>query len=140
MTRIELVLAKGASVRRRLDRIADALSVGREAFVGDVGRIERAAFNVFLAMQECVDIGAHVVADERWGAPATLGEVFDVLKEHGVLTEVTAAAMRRGARLRNLIAHAYGDIDPTKLFDSASAGIGEIKAFLAEVEKWLPGA
>ena len=31
------------------------LGMGRGAFVGDQSRIESAAFNIFLAMQECID-------------------------------------------------------------------------------------
>jgi uncharacterized protein YutE (UPF0331/DUF86 family) len=138
LTRIELVLSKAASVRRRLERLTRALSIGLDAFVKDEERVEAAAFNVFLAMQECIDLGSHVVADERWGAPETLADVFTVLQQHGVLTGSTTDAMRRGSRLRNLIAHAYGDIDPAKLFESASAGVGQIGTFLAEVEAWLP--
>jgi uncharacterized protein YutE (UPF0331/DUF86 family) len=56
------------------------------------------------------------------------------------VTAKVAEAMRRGARLRNLIAHAYGDIDAAQLFDAASAGVGEITGFVAEVEAWLPKA
>lgn len=137
MTKAEIVLSKAASVTRRLERIRDALSEGREAFIADTRLIEQAAFNVFLAMQECVDMGTHVVADEGWGAPATLSEVFDILADNGVITKETAAHMRRGTKLRNLIAHAYGVLDPNKLHDAAHAGINEIKGFLAEVVAWL---
>jgi uncharacterized protein YutE (UPF0331/DUF86 family) len=45
--------------------------------------------------------------------------------------------MRKGTRLRNLIAHAYGDIDAVKLFASAKPGIDQIEAFLAEVTSWV---
>jgi uncharacterized protein YutE (UPF0331/DUF86 family) len=46
--------------------------------------------------------------------------------------------MRRGTKLRNLIAHAYGDIDRAKLHDSACAGLAEIDQFLSEIGRWLP--
>jgi uncharacterized protein YutE (UPF0331/DUF86 family) len=45
--------------------------------------------------------------------------------------------MQQGTKLRNLIAHAYGDVDPKKLFVAASAGIGQIERFLAETGAWV---
>jgi uncharacterized protein YutE (UPF0331/DUF86 family) len=53
------------------------------------------------------------------------------------LTTDIAQAMRRGTRLRNLIAHAYGDLDGAKLFDAASAGQVQIEEFLAEIAGWM---
>jgi len=92
---------------------------------------------MLLAVQESVDLGSHIVTDEGWGAPASLGDTFTFLHQHGVIAAETAAAMQRGTKLRNLIAHAYGDIDPNKLFVAATAGIGQIERFLAETGAWV---
>jgi uncharacterized protein YutE (UPF0331/DUF86 family) len=48
-------------------------------------------------------------------------------------------AMKVGTKLRNLIARAYGDVDPSKLFSAASAGVGQIERFLAETGAWVAG-
>jgi uncharacterized protein YutE (UPF0331/DUF86 family) len=137
MTNSALVLHKASRVRGRLLRVRDGLTVGRDAFAGETGRIEQVAFNIFLAMQECLDLASHIVSDQGWGTPATLAETFDLLEQHGVLTTDIAQAMRRGTRLRNLIAHAYGDLDGAKLFDAASAGQVQIEEFLAEIAGWM---
>lgn len=137
MTKPELVLHKSSRIKGRLDRIRDGVGVQKNVFAAEPTRIEQVAFNMFLAMQECLDMSSHIVSDEGWGTPATLAETFDVLEKRGVLTPETAAAMRRGTRLRNLIAHAYGDLDPEKLFDAASSGILQIGRYLAEVGDWM---
>ena len=137
MTKPELVLYKSSRIKGRLDRIRDGVGVGKNVFAAEPTRIEQVAFNMFLAMQECLDMSSHIVSDEGWGTPSTLAEMFDVLEKRGVLTPETAAAMRRGTRLRNLIAHAYGDLDPEKLFDAASSGILQIGRYLAEVGDWM---
>jgi uncharacterized protein YutE (UPF0331/DUF86 family) len=41
------------------------------------------------------------------------------------------------SKFRNLIARAYGDVDPNKLFLAATAGIGQFKRFLAEIGAWV---
>jgi len=45
--------------------------------------------------------------------------------------------MRKGTKLRNLIAHIYGDIDPAKLHAAGRAADAEIRAFLAQIGAWL---
>ena len=69
--------------------------------------------------------------------PISVAEVFEFLHRNGVLSAETASAMRRGTRLRNLIAHAYGDLDAGKLFAAAAAGVGQIERFLVEVGTWV---
>jgi uncharacterized protein YutE (UPF0331/DUF86 family) len=136
MTRLELVALKASRIRGRLERIRLGIAVGAAQFPSRPDLVEQVAFNMLLAMQECVDLGSHIVTDEGWGAPASLGDTFTFLHDHGVIAPETAAAMKAGTRLRNLIAHGYGDVDPGKLFAAASSGVGQIERFLAEAGAW----
>ena len=140
MTKLELVALKASRIGGRLERIRLGLSVGAEQFPSRIDLIEQVAFNMFLAMQESVDLASHIVTDEGWGTPASLGDTFTFLHQHGVITSETAEAMRLGTRLRNLIAHAYGEVDPRKLFSAASAGVGQVARFLAESGAWAARA
>ena len=137
MTRLELVSFKASRILGRLERIRLGLAIGAEQFPSRVDIIEQVAFNMLLAVQEAVDLGSHIVTDEGWGAPASLGDTFTFLRQHGVITTETAEAMQRGTKLRNLIAHAYGDVDPNKLFLAATTGIGQFERFLAEIGAWV---
>jgi uncharacterized protein YutE (UPF0331/DUF86 family) len=137
MTKVELVSFKASRILGRLERIRVGLAVGAEQFSSRVDLVEQVAFNMLLAVQESVDLGSHIVTDEGWGAPASLGDTFTFLQQHGVITAETAAAMQQGTKLRNLIAHAYGDVDPNKLFLAATGGIGQFERFLAEIGAWV---
>jgi uncharacterized protein YutE (UPF0331/DUF86 family) len=137
MTKVELVSFKASRILGRLERIRLGLAVGAERFPSRVDLVEQVAFNMLLAVQESVDLGSHIVTDEGWGAPASLGDTFTFLQQHGVINAETAAAMQQGTKLRNLIAHAYGDVDPNKLFLAATAGIGQFERFLAEIGDWV---
>jgi uncharacterized protein YutE (UPF0331/DUF86 family) len=137
MTKPELVAHKASRVNARLVRVRSGLEMGAEKFSSSVEAVEQVAFNMFLAIQESADVASHIVTDEGWGTPATAAELFDLLQQNGVITADVATAMARGTRLRNLIAHAYGDLDPAKLFEAASAGVGQIERFLVEVGAWV---
>ena len=137
MTKPDLVAYKSSRVSTRLARVRSGIAVGSEAFLSRIDLIEQVAFNMFLAIQESADIASHIVTDEGWGTPATVAEVFEFLQRQGVISAETAGAMGRGTRLRDLIAHTYGDLDAGKLFAAASAGIGQIERFLVEVGEWV---
>jgi uncharacterized protein YutE (UPF0331/DUF86 family) len=139
MTKFELVASKTSRIQARLARVRLGLAIGAEAFPSRIDLVEQVAFNMLLAMQDAVDLGSHIVTDEGWGTPASLGDTFTFLHQHGAITAETAGAMRLGAKLRNLIARAYGDLDPGKLFSAASAGVGQIERFLAETGAWVAG-
>jgi uncharacterized protein YutE (UPF0331/DUF86 family) len=137
MTKLELVAFKASRIQARLQRVRLGLAIGPEEFPSRIDLVEQVAFNMLLALQESVDLGSHIVTDEGWGTPASLGDTFTFLHQHGVIALDTAEAMRVGTRLRNLIAHAYGDVDPGKLFSAASAGVRQIERFLAETGAWV---
>jgi uncharacterized protein YutE (UPF0331/DUF86 family) len=84
---------------------------------------------MFLAIQESADIASHIVTDEGWGTPATVAEVFEFLQRNGVISATTAGDMGRGTRLRNLIAHAYGDLDAGKLLPLHRPALGRSSDF-----------
>lgn len=137
MTKLELVAFKTSRIQGRLERARLGLSIGVAEFPSRIDLVEQVAFNMFLAIQESVDLASHIVTDEGWGAPASLGDTFAFLHQHGVIASETATAMKVGTKLRNLIAHAYGDVDPNKLFSAAKAGVGQIERFLAETGAWV---
>ena len=49
-----------------------------------------ALFYLFLAIQECIDLAAHWVADGGWPPPDDAGSTFDVLADRGVIARPVA--------------------------------------------------
>jgi uncharacterized protein YutE (UPF0331/DUF86 family) len=88
-------------------------------------------------VQSAADIASHVVADEGWRPALTLADAFERLRENGVLTAPTAAAMAKAAGLRNVVAHGYAGVDVDTVFAAASRGVGDLDAFASELAGWL---
>lgn len=122
-----------AAIRDRLERIAEVLPPNRDAFVADRTIHEVVAFNLLLAVQDALDLAAHVIADRGWGLPTTAREHFETLHRQGVLSSSVAAAMGGCAGLRNLIAHAYGSLDVGKLYDELALGRDALIAYCGEL-------
>ena len=90
---------------------------------------EIVTLNLFVALQECLSLASHWLADEGWEVPGTYAEVFRVLAERNVLDHDLAARMAGAAGLRNLIAHRYGAPDWTRIHDIASHHIEDLPRF-----------
>ncbi len=85
---------------------------------------------LFLAIQECIDLAAHWVADEGWGEPDDAGAAFDVLADRGIIDRETATALPGATGLRNRIAHGYAMLDYRRVHSEAQTGIPALRCFL----------
>jgi uncharacterized protein YutE (UPF0331/DUF86 family) len=132
-----VVQAKLAQLEGHIDRVR--LRCPPE--VSDLARNRDAcdlvAFNLMLAVQICLDVASHVIADEGWPSATTLASAFRSLAEHAVLDQQTADALATAAGLRNVVAHGYGGINVALLHRAATSGLADLRAFSHEVAAWL---
>jgi uncharacterized protein YutE (UPF0331/DUF86 family) len=128
----------GARIARATTWRADAVRLFEQppdTFVANVKDRDLALFYLFLAIQECVDLAAHWVADAGWGPPDDAGSTFDVLAEHGAIDVPTADLLRQATGLRNRIAHGYAMLDYQRVRTEALAGAPAITSFLRAVAR-----
>lgn len=133
MVRPDVAGRKVARAVRWLDDAESILSRDREDLSRDRASRDLAAFYLFLAIQECIDLAAHWVADDGLTPPEDAPSAFDVLAERGFIEPQTADALRGAAGLRNRIAHGYGDIDHERIHAEAADGVRALRTFLLAV-------
>jgi uncharacterized protein YutE (UPF0331/DUF86 family) len=139
MVRAALVAAKLAELGERMSRVRTHCPATVSELAHDRDSLDIVAFNLMLAVQSCLDIASHLIADEGWPPATTLASAFVALQEHGVLRAETADALGRAAGLRNVVAHGYAGIDVTKVHGAAQAGLADLAAFHAEIAAWVQG-
>ncbi|MEX1129736.1 MAG: DUF86 domain-containing protein [Vicinamibacterales bacterium] len=135
MVRPDLVAAKIGRARGWLNDAAAVLLNPLETFLADPKARDLSLFYLFLAVQECIDLAAHWVADGGWGEPDDAGSAFDVLAERGVIDRDTASALRAAAGLRNRIAHGYALLDYGRVHREAQPGIPALRDFLVAIAR-----
>jgi len=133
-----VVAAKLRELDDRIGRVREHLPADASRLAADRDALDLVSFNLMLAVQVCLDIASHLIADEAWPPAASLGEAFQCLGEHGVITPATAAALRRAAGLRNVVAHGYAEAHPDLLYRAASDGLTDLQRFASEVSSWVP--
>lgn len=129
----QVLLAKISQVRRHLRRVRDRLPRSEETLLADEDLQDVVVHNLWLALQNCIDIAAHVVADEGLGQPSGLAELFDLLGQHQIIPTELVAPLRKAAGLRNIIVHEYVRVDIALIYRIASAGVSDLETFLLAI-------
>jgi uncharacterized protein YutE (UPF0331/DUF86 family) len=133
----DLVIAKAASVRAHLDRIGAKAGFDLQVFLGDVDRQDIVAFNLSLAVENCIDIAAHIISENGWGVPGSASEIFYLLRDKGILDPEMTERMIKAVGLRNLIVHEYGKLDLKLLFATVRNDLADLGSYLMQIFRKL---
>ena len=131
----DLVIAKAASVKKHLKRIEAKRGTSLEAFKKDIDRQDIILFNLQMAIQNCVDIAAHIVGDEGFGVPGSTTELFYTLEKNRYLQSEIADNMARAVGFRNLMVHEYARLDIEQVYTFSHDRIGDLSDFLVSIFK-----
>lgn len=130
MVRPDVARARIGRATARLQDAEGIFSRDVESFLAAIKDRDLAIFYLFLALQECIDLAAHWVADAGWGVPDDAGSTFDVLADRSVIDRTIADRLREGVGLRNRIAHGYALLDYQRVRSEALIGIPAMRTFL----------
>jgi uncharacterized protein YutE (UPF0331/DUF86 family) len=129
----DVVGKKLSRATRWLDRAEEKLSRPPAEFLSDDDSQDLASFHLFLAIQECIDLAAHWVADAGWGSPDESGGMFSLLRDRGVIDTDLATKLRQAVGLRNRIAHGYSTVDHEQIQNEYREGVMALRRFLGLV-------
>lgn len=130
-----LVLAKAGRLEDHLRRIQEKRSVKLDEFLADLDRQESILFNLQMAIQNCIDIAAHIISDEELGVAGSTNEMFYMLQENGYLTPEMTEKMVAEVGFRNLIVHEYGNVDLKRVYQIAQQNIEDLETYIRAVIK-----
>ncbi|MGH9320764.1 MAG: type VII toxin-antitoxin system HepT family RNase toxin [Vicinamibacteria bacterium] len=120
---------KIASVRDAVARIRAVLPPDVESFEADRTVREVVVLNLFVALQECVALAAHRLADSGAGVPAGYRELFLALAQDGVLDASLAQRLAAASGLRNLVAHQDGVLQWNRIYEIASSHLDDLLSY-----------
>ena len=132
-----MIIAKAASVRVHLDRIAARAGADLQVFMSDLDRQDVVSFNLHLAVENCIDIAAHIISENGWGVPGSASEMFYLLEDRGLLDPELTERMIKAVGLRNLIVHEYGKIDLNLLFATVRNNLNDLNSYLSSIFRKL---
>lgn len=132
-----LAAAKLAELDDRLVRIRVRCPATVDELRADRDALDLVSFNLMLAVQSCLDIAGQLIVHEGWPAATSLPRAFDRIRDEGVISASTAAALGRAVALRNLVAVGEAGEHPDVVHAAATRGLDDFEAFAREVAKWI---
>jgi uncharacterized protein YutE (UPF0331/DUF86 family) len=133
----DLILAKAGSAKSHLNRVLEKRNVNLDSFIKDIDRQEIILFNIQTAVQNCIDIAAHIISEESFGVPGSTTEMFYLLEKNGYLDNDLTQKMVKAVGFRNLIVHEYGKIELEQVFEIAQDDINDLNEYLKAIIKRL---
>jgi len=134
-----LLALRVAAVRDAVARIRAVLPADADAFAADRTTREVVVLNLFVAVQDCLSLATHWLADAGWEVPTAYGAVFEQLAEHEVIDATLADRLAAASGLRNLIAHRYGALDWRRIHAIASEDLDDLLAFCVALARQAEG-
>jgi len=121
--------AKIAAIRDAVQRVRAVLPEDVASFEADRTTREVVILNLFVALQECVSLATHWLSDAGQDVPGSYCEIFTALADRGALSADLARRLAAAAGFRNLVAHQYGVLDPTRVHAIAASELGDLLEF-----------
>ncbi len=86
---------------------------------------------LLLAIETLLDLGSHVISSEGYPPPGSYADVFRVLRDEGVVEKDLAERLMAMARFRNVLVHAYAEVDEDRVLEILRTNLGDLDAFVA---------
>ncbi len=130
----ERQLARLAQLERLLDQLERVRVNGEAVYLADEDRRRMTERRLELAIQICIDIGAHLVSELSAPPPSDYAGIFESLADAAHLDRDLAARLSDAARLRNLLIHLYLEIDDRRVFASLER-LQDLREFAVAVQQ-----
>jgi uncharacterized protein YutE (UPF0331/DUF86 family) len=90
-----------------------------------------------LAIEACLDVGQHLIAQEGFRIPEDNKGVFIVLAEEEILPSGLLPNLVNMAKFRNLIVHDYAGIDNRIVFEILESRLHDFETFASAIVHYL---
>jgi uncharacterized protein YutE (UPF0331/DUF86 family) len=134
-----------SALRARFDRLAHYIArlqkatedLDFDAYLEDEFLQDVLAHNLQIASQIVLDVSTHIIAEQGWEAPDSYEQAVLILVRHGVIPQELASRLRGMAGFRNVLGHAYLEVDQGIVFAAATDHLADYEMFAQSVTAWL---
>jgi uncharacterized protein YutE (UPF0331/DUF86 family) len=126
------VLAERAmAVERHLTRVRERLPAEVTTLQPSTDASDAVILHLWQATEIAIDLAVSACIHLKLGAPATYADAFRRLAAAGHLDGDLADRLARAAGFRNVVAHAYEQLDMSRVHHAAREGPADLRRFLA---------
>jgi uncharacterized protein YutE (UPF0331/DUF86 family) len=124
-------------LRRSLQALRELQKLSYEEFVESFLYTSTAERQLQLAIQACIDVGEHVLAELMTEPPEDYASVFLGLAAVEILPAEFAGKLAEMARFRNILVHLYLELDLKKVYSYLQEDLNDFDEFVAYVASFI---
>jgi uncharacterized protein YutE (UPF0331/DUF86 family) len=132
----QLMMQKLESLRRCLNRVEEKCPADVQTLQQNLDVQDIVVLNLTRAVQLCVDMATHLIADSEATMPATMGESFKTLHELGIIEKQVAESLRKAVGFRNVAVHNYDVVDWDIVYAICTQHMQDFKIFAKQVSNY----
>lgn len=130
---VQLIHRKAKLIEEDLQKLVPYQKLGE----GNYGKDEMAQLAVERLMERIIgrliDINYHLLKEKFGSLPIDYFDSFMRLAKEGVVSHDLARSVAKSVGLRNILAHEYDIIDPTKVYQAINNAIKEVPQYLQAI-------
>lgn len=133
----EIVRDRIHRIRRYIKDLDEFSRISQEDFLQNTERQYAVLHVLQLAIEASVEIGMHICSADGLGVPSSYAEAFVYLQREKILDSALGDDLRAMARFRNLVVHAYADVDMTRVYEILTTRVKDFSRYLVAIEEYL---
>jgi len=131
MVDADLVREKLLQLEEYINDLAEYQNLNLEKLTNDKILFRYLERTLHLAVEAVLDIGSHIISDERLGNPKFNSQIIEILAENNIIKENVSNYIEM-TKFRNIIVHDYAEIDSEILLMIIKNNLKDLKAIF----KW----
>lgn len=134
MTNIEILKKKLSEIQKYLIAVKSYQGKSKEEIIKDQtlrGAVER---YLYLLCQSTIDFAEALISNLNLRQPSTYAEIFEILKEQKVISQDVALKMKKMTGFRNILTHAYGELNLDILIEILHNDVDDFLLFINETK------
>ncbi len=133
----EVINAMVDLVDENIRLIEEIRAQGYESFSNSFRDIQAAKHSLQEAIEACLDIGSHIIAEKGFRRPEDYKDIYKVLEEERIIDPALSAKLQEMAQFRNLLVHRYARIDTKRIFIIMSEDMKDIQEFAKRILNYI---
>jgi uncharacterized protein YutE (UPF0331/DUF86 family) len=121
------------ALERHLARVSDRLPATPAQLVASSDASDAVILHLWQATQIVIDLAVAACVARELGTPQSYADAFRRLQAAGIIDADLAGRLVRAAGFRNVVAHAYEQLDMARVFQAATAGPADLRAFVSAI-------
>jgi uncharacterized protein YutE (UPF0331/DUF86 family) len=123
------------ALERHLSRVADRLPQTPAKLVASTDASDAVILHLWQATQIVIDLAVAACVAHGLGTPQSYADAFRRLQAAAIINTDLADRLVRAAGFRNVVAHAYDQLDMARVFQAARVGPADLRAFVSAIAR-----